>query len=101
MAVEYVTIHGHRRAYVMVGSGPALLLLHGFPETPVMWHRVAPRLAEDFTVVCADLRGYGASGKPSPSGARFANAMRTQRAGVFNATANPMLSNLPIASGRR
>lgn len=46
------------------GDGPPLLLLHGFPETHAMWHRVAPRLAEAFTVVCADLRGYGASGKP-------------------------------------
>jgi haloacetate dehalogenase len=46
------------------GQGPPLLLLHGFPETHVMWHRVAPLLAEHFTVVCADLRGYGSSGKP-------------------------------------
>jgi haloacetate dehalogenase len=46
------------------GSGTPLLLLHGFPETHLMWHRVAPALAEEFTVVCADLRGYGASGKP-------------------------------------
>ena len=46
------------------GTGPPLLLLHGFPETHLMWHRVAPALAQDFTVVCADLRGYGASGKP-------------------------------------
>jgi haloacetate dehalogenase len=46
------------------GSGPPLLLLHGFPQTHVMWHRVAPHLAEAFTVVCADLRGYGASGRP-------------------------------------
>ena len=46
------------------GTGHAVLLLHGFPETHVMWHRVAPALAEDFTVVCADLRGYGASGTP-------------------------------------
>jgi haloacetate dehalogenase len=46
------------------GSGRPLLLLHGFPQTHLMWHRVAPILAEDFTVVCADLRGYGASGKP-------------------------------------
>jgi len=46
------------------GSGPPVLLLHGFPETHVMWHLVAPQLAEAFTVVCADLRGYGASGKP-------------------------------------
>jgi haloacetate dehalogenase len=46
------------------GAGPPLLLLHGFPETHLMWHRIAPMLAEEFTVVCADLRGYGASGKP-------------------------------------
>lgn len=46
------------------GEGPPLLLLHGYPETHVMWHRVAPRLAEAFTVVAADLRGYGDSGTP-------------------------------------
>ena len=48
----------------MGGSGPPLLLLHGYPQTHVIWHRVAPALAESFTVVCADLRGYGDSGKP-------------------------------------
>lgn len=47
------------------GQGPALLLLHGHPQTHVMWHRVAPRLAERFTVVAADLRGYGDSAKPA------------------------------------
>jgi haloacetate dehalogenase len=46
------------------GRGPALLLLHGFPQTHVMWRAVAPALTEEFTVVCADLRGYGESGKP-------------------------------------
>jgi haloacetate dehalogenase len=46
------------------GTGPPVLLLHGFPETHLMWHRVGPLLAERFTVVCADLRGYGSSGKP-------------------------------------
>jgi haloacetate dehalogenase len=46
------------------GSGPPVLLLHGHPQTHVMWHRVAPRLAERHTVVCADLRGYGDSSKP-------------------------------------
>lgn len=47
------------------GSGPAVLLLHGYPETHVMWHKVAPALARDYTVVCADLRGYGDSSKPN------------------------------------
>jgi haloacetate dehalogenase len=46
------------------GSGPPLLLLHGHPQTHAMWNLVAPRLAEDFTVVAADLRGYGESSKP-------------------------------------
>jgi haloacetate dehalogenase len=46
------------------GDGPPLLLLHGYPQTHVMWHKVAPLLAQDFTVVAADLRGYGDSGKP-------------------------------------
>ena len=46
------------------GSGPPLLLLHGYPQTHVMWHKIAPRLAERFTVVVPDLRGYGDSAKP-------------------------------------
>jgi haloacetate dehalogenase len=49
------------------GAGPPLLLLHGYPQTHLMWHRVFPRLARDFSVVAPDLRGYGASGKP-PAG---------------------------------
>ncbi len=49
---------------VVGGSGPPLLLLHGYPQTHVMWHKVAPRLAQQYTVVAADLRGYGDSGKP-------------------------------------
>ncbi len=46
------------------GEGPPVLLLHGYPETHAMWHKVAPSLARDYTVVCADLRGYGDSSKP-------------------------------------
>ena len=49
------------------GSGPPLLLLHGFPQTHAMWSKVAPRLAENYTVVCPDLRGYGGSSKPESS----------------------------------
>ncbi|MBV8854747.1 MAG: alpha/beta fold hydrolase, partial [Sinobacteraceae bacterium] len=41
------------------GSGPPLLLLHGYPETHHMWHKIAPALAHEYTVVCPDLRGYG------------------------------------------
>jgi haloacetate dehalogenase len=46
------------------GVGPPLLLLHGYPQTHAMWHKVAPRLAQRYDVVAADLRGYGDSGKP-------------------------------------
>lgn len=46
------------------GDGPPLLLLHGYPQTHVIWHKVAQQLAERYTVVCADLRGYGDSSKP-------------------------------------
>ena len=46
------------------GKGPPLLLLHGYPETHAMWHKMAPALAREHTVVCADLRGYGDSSKP-------------------------------------
>ncbi len=49
------------------GSGPPLLLLHGYPQTHVLWRKIAPRLAQDFTVVIPDLRGYGDSAKP-PAG---------------------------------
>ena len=54
-----VTIHT-----VIGGQGPALLMLHGYPQSHVMWHRLAPKLARRYTVVCPDLRGYGDSSKP-------------------------------------
>jgi haloacetate dehalogenase len=60
--VEGVRIHavvGPRR------DAPAVLLLHGYPQTHAMWHKVAPRLSERYNVVAADLRGYGDSGKPA------------------------------------
>jgi haloacetate dehalogenase len=50
---------------VTAGSGPPLLLLHGYPQTHIEWRDVAPQLAKKFTVVAADLRGYGDSGKPA------------------------------------
>src|SRR5215510_567014 len=46
------------------GSGPPLLLIHGYPQTHVEWHKIAGRLAQKFTVVMTDLRGYGDSSKP-------------------------------------
>lgn len=54
-----------RLRYRIGGSGPPLILLHGHPRTHTTWHRVAPLLAERFTVVCPDLRGFGQSSKPA------------------------------------
>ena len=69
------TIHA-----VVGGSGPPVILLHGYPQTHVMWHKVAPRIAERFTVVAADLRGYGDSSKPpdSPNHASYSKRAMAQ-----------------------
>jgi len=70
------------------GSGPPLLLLHGNPLTHVMWHKIAPRLAQEFTVVAADLRGYGDSSKPEggPDHAGYSfRAMAQDQAEVMEA----------------
>ncbi|MBU9847036.1 alpha/beta fold hydrolase [Rahnella ecdela] len=68
---EYFTqgrmaVNGTEIAYRIAGQGEPLLLLHGHPQTQAIWHKVAPYLTSQFTVVLADLRGYGDSGKPEP-----------------------------------
>lgn len=67
-------------AAVVGGAGPPLLLLHGFPETRACWRRIAPALAERFTVVAADLRGYGQSSKPPGGPGHAAYAKRAMAA---------------------
>lgn len=71
-STELVTTSGTTIHALRKGDGPALLLLHGYPETHLTWHKVAPRLAEEFSVVVPDLRGYGESGRP-PDGERHEN----------------------------
>lgn len=66
--------------FVVGGSGPPLLLLHGYPQTHVMWHKVAPGLAQHFTVVAPDLRGYGDSAKPEGGGNHEAYSKRQMAA---------------------
>lgn len=70
------------------GSGPPLLLLHGYPQTLAMWAVIAPLLARDFTVVATDLRGYGDSGKPrcAPGNANYSfRAMAQDQVNVMRA----------------
>jgi haloacetate dehalogenase len=59
------SVNGVRIPYLIGGTGPALLLLHGHPQTRVIWHKVAAQLARRFTVVATDLRGYGDASKPA------------------------------------
>ncbi|TFV74870.1 alpha/beta fold hydrolase [Blastococcus sp. CT_GayMR19] len=75
---EIRVVHGHRRAFVRAGSGPALLLLHGIGNNCQTWAGVIDRLAESHTVLAPDLLGHGASDKPRGdySIAAYANGMR-------------------------
>ncbi|MBD9541392.1 alpha/beta hydrolase [Ensifer sp. ENS04] len=61
-----VAVHagGIKISAAVAGDGPPLLLMHGYPQTNAMWHKIAPELAQHFTVVASDLRGYGKSDKP-------------------------------------
>ncbi len=76
--VENVVIHGHRRAYVKIGHGPVLLLLHGLGCDHLTWEPVLDRLAEHYTVIAPDLLGHGQSAKPRAdySVGGYANGMR-------------------------
>ncbi|WP_370964317.1 alpha/beta fold hydrolase [Amycolatopsis sp. cg9] len=72
---------GVELAAAVGGSGSPVVLLHGFPETHLMWRHVAGRLAGEHLVICPDLRGYGASGKPAATGEEV-YAKRTMAADV-------------------
>lgn len=83
MLVDGVRIH-----CAVGGDGPPVLLLHGYPQTHLIWHHVAPLLAREFTVVAADLRGYGNSDKPSstPDHSPYAKrAMAADQLGLMRA----------------
>jgi len=74
--LEHIAVRDGTLRVRIGGSGAPLVLLHGNPQTHAMWHLVAPRLAERFTVVAPDLRGYGQSFKPPPSDDHAAYAKR-------------------------
>ncbi|HAD88322.1 MAG TPA: alpha/beta hydrolase, partial [Rhodospirillaceae bacterium] len=62
--LERREIDGVAVNFRMGGEGPPVLMLHGYPQTHAMWHKIAPMMAEHYTLVMPDLRGYGDSGKP-------------------------------------
>ena len=68
---KYVQVKKGKVFCKIKGDGPPLLLLHGYPQTHLMWHRTAPELSKSFTVVAADLRGYGNSLAPSSDSKHF------------------------------
>jgi pimeloyl-ACP methyl ester carboxylesterase len=76
--IQYLTVHGHRRAFVKTGSGPALLLLHGLGCDHTTWEPVIDALARRYTVIAPDLLGHGLSDKPRAdySVGGYANGMR-------------------------
>jgi pimeloyl-ACP methyl ester carboxylesterase len=78
LEIQYVTIHGHRRAFVKTGRGPVLLLLHGMACDHTTWTPVIEKLARHFTVLAPDLLGHGHSDKPRAdySVGGYANGMR-------------------------
>ena len=83
------------------GSGPPLLLLHGYPQTHVMWHRVAPALADSFRVVLPDLRGYGASAKPPAGDDYSAYSKRTMAADMVTLMAALGFDHFAVAGHDR
>ena len=86
-AVNGVSIHLRARRHPDAGA-PALLLLHGFPQTHYIWRKVVARLAQDYSLVCPDLRGYGDSDKPAgaPDHANYSKrTMAQDMVGVMDA----------------
>jgi pimeloyl-ACP methyl ester carboxylesterase len=95
-----VTVHGYRRAYRMVGTGPVLLLLHGIGDSSESWLPVLSALARHHTVVAPDLLGHGASDKPRAdyAVAAYANGMR-DLLDVLGSRPPPPWSATPWAAG--
>src|SRR5579862_6024765 len=86
------------------GKGPAILMVHGFPRTSLMWRFLAPKLGENHTVICVDLRAYGQSGVPASSGDHFPyskRAMAAELVGVMNKLGFPTFTLIGHDRGGR
>lgn len=84
---DYREISTHESSIFIskAGEGPPLLLLHGFPQTHLMWRHITPLLTRDFTVVCADLPGYGRSGCPASAAGHMPHSKRTMARALVDA----------------
>jgi haloacetate dehalogenase len=96
-----ITIGGVRLVYESAGEGPPLLLLHGYPQTRACWAAVAPPLAEHFTVVAADLRGYGDSDKPAGGPDHAAYSKRAMAADMVGLMAELGFDRFDVAGHDR
>ena len=76
------------------GKGPAILLVHGFPRTSLMWRFLAPKLAENHTVICVDLRAYGRSGTPASTEDHFPYSKRAMAKELVDVMDKTRLSDL-------
>ncbi|WP_158945152.1 alpha/beta fold hydrolase [Granulicella sp. S190] len=82
-----IEINGNSIFFRRYGKGPAILMVHGFPRTSLMWRHLAPKVATDHTVICVDLRAYGQSGIPASTEDHFPyskRAMATELVGVMD-----------------
>lgn len=74
---DVIEVNGVNINYKIGGKGEPLLLLHGYPQSHVLWRKIAPLFAENYTVICSDLRGYGDSDKPQSDKTHLAYSKKT------------------------
>lgn len=96
-----IDVGGRNIFFRCKGVGDPLLLLHGFPQTHVMWHYIAERLAQAFFVVCADLPGYGRSEAPPPSPDHSAHSKRTMGTTLMEAMSRLGIEQFMVAGHDR
>ncbi len=104
LPLQKANINGIEIAYRTAGQGAPLLLLHGFPQTHVLWHKVWPVLTQQFTCVAMDLRGYGDSAKPPsdpPHAAYSKRAMAQDALGLMTQLGYPQFKVLAHDRGAR